>query len=363
MAVTAEEEGARRFPPRAARAGRAYIGSFTSAGGHGITTTAVDPATGALTVLGATDAVQDPSFLALSADGAVLYAVSQSSANGAAGAFSLKDHAMPQLLGRTVPVGGGAPTHLSLHRGHLLTADYATGTVSVLSLDDDGGLGELRCVLEHEGDGPDKERQSGPHAHMVLPDPSGRWVVSADLGTDSVRICELDVSTGELEIERELGLRSGAGPRHLTFHPRGDRAYVVNELESVVTVCHWDAEAGRLRPVAEVPVVPSDAEGPNYPAELVVSADGRFAWVANRGHNSIAVLSVDESGDLLELLETVDCGGDWPRHLTLDPSGRRLYAANERSGDVTWFDVDPDTGTPKPAGSLPVTAASCVVFG
>jgi 6-phosphogluconolactonase (cycloisomerase 2 family) len=309
-----------------------------------------------------THAVANPSFLALSGDGAVLYAVSENAEEGAAGAFSLADPGAPEPLG-TVPVGGGAPTHLCLHKGHLLTANYATGTVSVLSLNEDGSLGALRSVLEHEGEGPDKERQSGPHPHMVLPDPSGRWVVSTDLGTDSVRVCELDAATGELEIERELGLRSGAGPRHLTFHPGGDRAYVVNELKPVVTVCRWDAEVGRLRPVAEVTVLPPGAEGPNYPSELVVSADGRFAWVANRGHNSIAVLSVDESGDRLELLETVGCGGDWPRHLTLDPSGRRLYAANERSGDVTWFDVDPDTGTPKRAGSIPVPAASCVVFG
>lgn len=344
-------------------AAHAYIGSFTSAGGRGVTTAAVDPATGSLTALGATDAVADPSFLALSGDGRVLYAVSERGEEGAAAAFSLRDPGVPGPLGAAVPVGGGAPTHLCLYKGHLLTANYATGSVSVLSLNEDGSVGTLRSVLQHEGDGPDKERQSGPHAHMVLPDPSGRWVVSADLGTDSVRICELDTATGELEIERELGLRSGAGPRHLTFHPRGDRAYVVNELKPVVTVCHWDAEAGRLRPVAEVTVLLAGAEGPNYPSEVVVSPDGRFVWVANRGHNSIAVLSADEAGDGLELLKTVGCGGDWPRHLTLDPSGRRLYAANERSGDVTWFDVDPDTGTPKRAGSIPVPAASCVVFG
>jgi 6-phosphogluconolactonase (cycloisomerase 2 family) len=197
---------------------------------------------------------------------------------------------------------------------------------------------------------------------MVLPDPTGRWALTVDLGTDSVRVCELDAATGELEIERELGLRSGVGPRHLTFHPRGDRAYVISELDSVVTVCHWDAGIGRLRPLTEVSVLPEGAQGPNYPSELVLSADGRFAWAANRGHNSIAVLSVDESGDRLELLETVGCGGDWPRHLTLDPSGRRLYAANERSGDVTWFDIDPENGRPVQAGSIAVPAASCVVF-
>jgi 6-phosphogluconolactonase (cycloisomerase 2 family) len=221
----------------------------------------------------------------------------------------------------------------------------------------------VRSVLEHEGDGPHRERQEGPHAHAVVTDPSGRWAVSVDLGTDSVRVCELDAAGGELEIERELGLRSGIGPRHLTFHPDGGHAYVMNELDSVVTVCRWDAEKGSLRPLAEVRVLPEGADGENFPSELVISPDGRFAWAANRGHNSIAVLSVDESGERLELLDTVGCGGDWPRHLTLDPTGTRLYAANERSGDVTWFDVDPGTGIPKQSGSLELPAVSCVLFG
>ncbi len=345
-------------------AGHVYIGSFTSAGGRGLTTAALDPDTGALTALGDTAEVPNPSFLALSADRRVLYAVSETEPEGAAAAFSLADPAAPALLGAPVPVRGGAPTHLAVHQGHLLTANYAApGSVSVLALGGDGSLGAVRSVLEHEGDGPDKARQEGPHAHAVLPDPSGRWAVSVDLGTDSVRVCELDGASGELEIERELGLRSGIGPRHLTFHPGGAHAYVMNELDSVVTVCRFDAEKGSLRPLAEVRVLPPDADGENYPSELVVSPDGRFAWAANRGHNSIAVLGLDESGERLELLDTVPCGGDWPRHLTLDPAGARLYAANERSGDVTWFDVDPGTGIPKQTGALALPAVSCVVFG
>jgi 6-phosphogluconolactonase len=345
-------------------AGQAYIGSFTSAGGRGLTAVAVDPGTGALSVLGHTSEVPNPSFLTLAADGGTLYAVSETEPEGAAAAFSLADPAAPRLLGAPVPVRGGSPTHLTVHQGHLLTANYsAPGSVTVLALGDDGALGAVRSVLEHEGDGPRRDRQEGPHAHAVVPDPSGRWAVSVDLGTDSVRVCELDPATGELEIERELGLRSGIGPRHLTFHPAGAHAYVMNELDSVVTVCRWDADKGSLRPLAEVRVLPEGTQVENYPSELVVSPDGRFAWAANRGHNSIAVLGIDETGEQLELLDTVSCGGDWPRHLTLDPSGTRLYAANERSGDVTWFDVDPATGIPKQAGSLELPAVSCVLFG
>lgn len=344
-------------------AGHAYIGSFTSAGGRGLTAAVVDPDTGALTALGHTADVPNPSFLALSADGRTLYAVSETDPDGAAAAFSLADPAAPRQLGAPVPVYGGSPTHLAVHQGHLLTANYAApGSVSVLSLNGDGSIGGVRSVLEHEGDGPHPERQEAPHAHAVVTDPTGRWALSVDLGTDSVRVCELDTAGGELEIERELGLRSGIGPRHLAFHPDGAHAYVMNELDSVVTVCRWDADKGSLRPLAETRVLPEDAEGENYPSEVVVSHDGRFVWTANRGHNSIALLAVEDGGESLAFVETVGCGGDWPRHLTLDPSGTRLYAANERSGDVTWFDVDPATGTPVQAGSLALPAVSCVLF-
>ncbi|WP_328472204.1 lactonase family protein [Streptomyces sp. NBC_00448] len=344
-------------------AAHAYIGSFTSAGGHGLTAAEVDPGTGALTALGHTAEVRNPSFLTASADGGTLYAVGETDPDGTAAAFSLADPAAPKLLGDPVPVRGGAPTHLALHHGHLVTANYAApGSVSVLGVEDGGALGAVRCVLAHEGDGPNPQRQEAPHAHAVLPDPSGRWLLSVDLGTDSVRVCELDPATGELEVERELGLRSGIGPRHLTFHPGGGHAYVMNELDSVVTVCRWDADKGSLRPLAETRVLPDGVKGDNYPSELVVSPGGRFAWAANRGHDSIAVLGIDETGEQLELLDTVSCGGAWPRHLTLDPSGTRLYAANEHSGDVSWFDVDPATGIPKQTGSLALPAVSCVLF-
>lgn len=342
---------------------RAYIGSFTSAGGYGITTAAVDPGTGALTELGRTGAVADPSFLVPSVDASVLYAVSEHPENGGAAALSLRDPDAPAPLGATVPVGGGAPTHLCLAAGHLLTANYASGSVSTLPTGLDGTLGAPRHVLQHTGSGPDPERQEGPHAHAVLPDPSGRWVLSVDLGTDSVRVCALDPGSGQLRLHCEALLRAGTGPRHLVFHPRGHRAYVVNELESSVTVLAWDAQTGVLTLLGSTATLPHEAAvQPNYPSELVISPDARFVWVANRGHDSIAVLSLDADGDRLERLGTHSCGGHWPRHLTLDPSGRRLYVANERSGDVTWFELDRTTGRPRHTGSLAAPAASCVVF-
>ncbi|MFC8822061.1 lactonase family protein [Streptomyces rochei] len=335
---------------------RAFIGSFTAAGGPGIVTAAVAPGTGELTVLSGTDRLPDPSFLALAPDGNTLYAVSET-AEGAVAAFRVSGD-KPEPAGRPVPVGGDGPTHLALHAGHVLTANYGSGSVTAVPLRADGTLARAASgVLRHTGSGPHAQRQQGPHAHQVRPDPSGRWAISVDLGTDSVRVCTL--TDGALTVHRETALRPGSGPRHLAFHPDGSHAYVVNELAPTVTVCRWDAAEGVLQPLTEVPVLPGAPAGDAYPSGIVASPDGRFVWTATRGEDVLSVFAVEPDG--LRLTGTVPCGGHWPREIA--ESGGFLYVANERSGDVTWFALDPATGVPRRVGSLALPAASCVIFG
>ncbi|MEV0239699.1 lactonase family protein [Streptomyces sp. NPDC050674] len=334
---------------------RAFIGSFTAAGGPGIVMAEVEPDSGALTVLSSVNAVPDPSCLALSPDGGTLYAVSETP-DGAVAAYRVNGD-KPEPAGRPVPVDGSGPTHLSLFDGHVLTANYGSGSVSAVPVRPDGTLARSASgVLRHSGAGPHTPRQQGPHAHQVQADPSGRWAVSVDLGTDSVRVCTL--TEGTLALHRETALRPGSGPRHLAFHPDGSHAYVVNELSPSVTVCRWDAAEGALTPLSEVPVLPGAPARDAYPSGVVTSPDGRFVWTATRGEDVLSVLAVE--GEELRLVTTVPCGGHWPRALTA--SGGFLYVANERSGDVTWFAVDPRTGVPRRSGSVRVTAASYVVL-
>ncbi len=209
------------------------------------------------------------------------------------------------------------------------------------------------------GSGPYPPRQQGPHAHQVQPDPSGRWTVSVDLGTDSVRVCTL--TDGAPVLHRETALRPGSGPRHLAFHPAGGYAYVVNELAPTVTVCRWEVADGTLKPLTETTVLAGSPAGDAYPSGIAVSSDGRFVWTATRGEDVLSTFAVEGEGEGLRLVGTVPCGGHWPRAIA--ESGGFLYAANERSGDVSWFAVDPDTGLPYHGGSVEVPAASCVVIG
>ncbi|WP_079169491.1 lactonase family protein [Streptomyces sp. CC77] len=344
------------------REGRAYIGSFTTGGGRGITIAAVDPESGALTPRSAVDGLVNPSCLALGGDGGVLYAVSDADPGGVA-AFRAADGEL-RALGPVTGAGGSGPTHLSVRDRLLLTAHYTSGSVGALPLASDGRLGGPPAVLAHEGSGPDTDRQAGPHAHQVVPAPGGRWVLSVDLGTDSVRVCTAEPGTGALRLHAETVLRRGSGPRHLAFHPDGTTVYVLHELEPLLTVCRWDPAAGRLAALAEVAVdtdgTPDGARA--YPSVVRPSADGRFLWVAVRGSNRLLTYSLAAGADAPRLASTVDCGGSWPRDLVTDPSERRLYVANEWSGDVTWFDVDPESGALRRAGAVEVPAAACVVF-
>ncbi|MDA5282865.1 lactonase family protein [Streptomyces sp. Isolate_45] len=342
---------------------RAYIGSFTSGGGRGITVAAVDPSTGALTPLSVTRSLPDPSYLTVSRSTGIVYAVSEAE-QGAAGAFRPTAEGLVPA-GPAVGVGGSGPTHLGLAGGRLLTANYTSGSVSSLPVAADGSLAGPASVLTHRGAGPDGDRQEAPHAHQVLPDPSGRWVLGVDLGTDSVRVCALDAAGGALRVHSETRLRAGSGPRHLVFHPTEPVVHVLHELEPQLTVCRWNAASGRLEPVSEVPVASGGTSGAvrAYPSAVVASPDGRFLWAAVRGADVIVTFSLAGGAEKPQLTGTVGCGGSWPRDLAADPSGRHLYAANERSGDVTWFDVDPLDGQLRRAGSVAVPAATCVAFG
>ncbi|WP_254878383.1 lactonase family protein [Streptomyces sp. NA04227] len=339
----------------------AYIGSFTTAGGLGVTKAAVDPGTGALTVLGSNDEVADPSYLALSADGALLYAVSEAD-QGAVAAFRT-DGEKPELAAPPVPVHAAGPTHLTRYADHVLTANYGSGSITSVPLTADGTLAAVPSgILQHEGSGPHPRRQQGPHAHQVVTDPSGRWVVSVDLGTDSVRVCALDADGAPL-LHRETALRPGSGPRHLAFHPEGRIAYVINELTTSLTVCRWNPEEGRLNPLSEADLLPRAPAGDALGSEVVVDPRGRFLWTATRGEDVISLFTLDAGGERPTLVGTVPCGGHWPRELALSPSGRHLYTANERSGQITWFAVDRESGTPRQLGSVETPAPSCVVFG
>ncbi|GAA3136818.1 lactonase family protein [Streptomyces rameus] len=317
-----------------------YIGTYTSAdgGGTGIGLASYDPETGRITGTGTLTGVPDPSYLAVHPDGRTLYAVDERQ-DGAVTAVRLADR---RVLG-TRSTGGAGPCHLSVHpTGRwLLSADYGSGSVAVHPVDASGALGERTDRVTHTSPPPGPGQQ-GPHAHQFLTSPDGGHVLAVDLGTDTVYTYRLDPAKGALTEVGQAHTRPGAGPRHLTFHPGGRYAYLANEVDDTVAVCAYDPRSGGLD-IGE-PQPTGSGGGTNYPAQFLVTADGRYAFLANRGHNSLARYAVEGDGARLRLLGTVPAGGDFPRQIAFSPDGRLLFAANQRSGTVTVFHVAADGG-------------------
>ena len=157
-------------------------------------------------------------------------------------------------------------------------------------------------------------------------------------------------------------LPPGSGPRHWAFSPNGKFVYVLNELLSTLTTMTWDATRGALSEVATVSTLPAGFTGNNSTAEVVVSADGRFVYASNRGHNSIAVFAIDPASGKTTLAGHVPSGGKTPRCFTIDPTGNWLLAAHQDSDSVVMFRLDKTTGLPTPTGvSVTVPKAVCVV--
>ncbi|MFJ8630509.1 lactonase family protein [Streptomyces sp. NPDC093568] len=323
-----------------------YLGTYTSVqgGGKGIGLATYDPATGRVTGTGTIKDVGDPSYLALHPDGRTLYAVDERE-DGAVTAVRLADR---EVLGSR-STGGAAPCHLSVHPSGrwLLSANYGTGSVAVHPIDASGALGERTELVAHDSPAPGPG-QEGPHAHQVVTSPDGGHVLAVDLGTDTVYTYRLDQKTGTLSEVARAGTEPGAGPRHLTFHPGGRYAYLANEVDNSVAVCAYDPGTGRLSIGAEQDT--GTGTGTSYPAQIVVTPDGRFAYLANRGHNSLARYAVEAKGARLRLLDTVPVSGDFPRQIALSPDGALLFAANQRSSTVSVFQVDASSGELRLAG-------------
>ncbi|QRO00222.1 lactonase family protein [Archangium violaceum] len=347
-----------------------YVGTYTSGQGEGIYLCRLDLATGALQQVGLTRGVVEPSFLAMDPMGRYLYAVNElTEFEGKPGGFVSAFRIHPQTRELTFinqqPTQGGAPCHLDVAANgrFVLVANYVGGTVSVLPVLPEGGLGAAVDVRRHEGSGPNTRRQEGPHAHQVVLDADNRHALVSDLGLDKIMLYRFDGEQGRLTPAEPawVSTQPGSGPRHLTFHPNGRFAFGIHELSSTITAFAYDPRLGALEALQTVSALPGGFTGTSYGADIHVSPDGRFLYGSNRGHDSIVVHAIDSSGRLT-YVEHVPTRGRWPRHFTLEPTGRYLLVANQRTHDIFCFQRDLETGRLTPVGeALKIPAPVCLL--
>jgi 6-phosphogluconolactonase len=344
-----------------------YVGTYTDADrSDGIHLLRMDRRSGQLRSAGSVNAGPNPSFLAIHPNGRVLYAVNEVE-NGAVTAFAIAGDSGALTRLNEAPSEGSAPCFVSVDMSGrvVLVANYGGGSVALLPIQSGGALAPATSVVQHTGSGPNADRQRQPHAHCIVADPSNRFALAADLGADRVFVYRLDPDREALHhVEGgDAVMRSGAGPRHLAFHPTLPLVFVANELDSTVVTLRFDALRGALSPFDSRSTLPAGWIGTNYPADIHLAPSGRTLYVSNRGHNSLAVFSVAESTGALSLDQTVSTDGDWPRNFSLDPSGHWLLVANQRSDSIVVFARDEESGRLAPTGQrMALPSPVCLRF-
>ena len=327
-----------------------YVGAYTETEyGHadGIGHFTFDADSGELQYVGTIRDVSNPSFLTLNADGTRLYATNEL-AEGRISAFA-RDLESGELRPLNTQLAHGAdPCYVSFDPTgrYVLAANYTGGTVAVLPLATDGSLEPASCVIHHEGSGPRPEQENA-HPHMIAPMPDGTLVLVSDLGADRLVVYRLNAETGQLEVNTSgatsLLEAPGAGPRHFAFAPDGRALYVINELDSTLSVYRSGEARGAFDRVQTLSTLPTGVEITNSCAHVVVSPDGRFVYGSNRGHDSIAIWAVDEAGTLTSVGHE-PTRGRTPRGFALDPGGAWMVVANQETDTLVVFRRDAETG-------------------
>ncbi|MBP1657822.1 MAG: hypothetical protein H6Q31_2423 [Bacteroidetes bacterium] len=328
--------------------------SFVDGKAEGIYIYHLDPTSGELTYVATVSGAGtvNPSFLTLAPDKSCLYAVNEITGgkgpHGTVSAFAIDPLTRHLSYLNQQSTHGLAPCYASIEpQGrYCLVANYETGSVCVLPIREDGRLGEATDIVQFSGSGPNPERQSGPHAHMILPSPNRSFILAIDLGTDRLMAFNLDIERGTLipAAPSYTQMPPGTGPRHMAFHPHMPFTYVINELQSTVTVFHSADGWGAFRAVQTISTLPEYFKGPNLGAEIKIAPSGRFVYASNRGSDSLAIYAVDQETGKLSLVGHESSQGIGPRDFTIDPSGALLLVANQDTDTVVSFWINQDSG-------------------
>ncbi len=368
----------------------AYVGCYTATtgeggqgNGKGIYLVEVNETTGELMHPRVAAQTINPSWLALDPAGRYLYAGNEV-ANFAGHSGSVSSFAIERKTGALRPINvvsseGASVAHLSVDATgkFVFVANYGGGSMSVLPVRPDGGLGQAVEVRHDVGSvgaktatdaPPGSYAISGhdaPHPHMVQPAPGNRFVLQSDLGQDRIYVYAFDAATGKLTPAPGgafASFPSGDGPRHFAFHPQGRWLYSLQEEASTVVALQFDPQTGALHPRQTLSSLPPGFQGTNFGSEILLTHDGRFVYAANRLHDTVACFSVLPDGRLKYLGE-IHTEGDYPRSMNIDPGGSRLYVCNQRSDAIACFKIDRGTGRLSFTGRFTgVGTPACIVF-
>ena len=337
------------------------VGSYTAGQSQGIYRLNFDSATGQI------DAkplqvikTENPSWLTLSKDQQRLFVVNENGPGqadpvGRVSSYSIDPKSYQLSLINQVQSLGNEPTHssLSADASHLFVSNYSVvedpgGTLAVVPVSADGTLKPVVQMSSHPSSRVNPERQMSAHVHSTISSPDGRYVFSNDLGADEVFVYRFDPKANpQLPLTAaapaSVQLPPGSGPRHLLFSADGKHAWLTMEMSAQVAV--FDYQDGKLEPTQMVDLAAGQPVSDKAAAALHASTDGKFLYVSNRGTaNQLLVFAIDPATGHLTELQRRSVEGDHPREFSLDPSGRFLLIANQKSNQIVVVERDAKSG-------------------
>ncbi len=333
-----------------------FAGPLTTNGGKGIYTYRFNASTGEAGLLSIAEGVENPTYMALSANGHYLYSVNQYHGEKPSGvsAFSF-DTATAQLhlLNKQPAQDGTAYVSTDATGKWVMVANYTAGSLAAYPVRQDGSLGPAAQTIVHSGRSVDTARQEKAHVHSVVFSPDNHFLFSPDLGTDQVAIYRFNPATATTPLMPAqpafVKTLPGTGPRHIIFHPLLPYAYLVEEMGGAVSVYRY--KNGRLSTLQHISSHPADFKGKKGSADIHLSPDGRFLYVSNRGDaNTITIYAVNTNNGKLVLKGFVPTQGAVPRNFVIDPTGNFLLVANQESNTIVVFKRDGKTGLLRATG-------------
>lgn len=317
-----------------------FVGTYTDGNSEGIYSYSFNPETGELAAKKLAAVLPNPSFLTISPDQKNLYAVQETadfdSLGGGVSAFKINEGLL--TLQNSIGTGGAHPCHVTLTgKNQLVASNYTGGNVMIANLKDDGSLSEKHQIINHLN----KDSISKPHAHMAKG--KGNELFVSDLGLDAVKRYQQKNGQFVASAKPSIDLPKGAGPRHFVFSENDEFLYIINELNSTITLLKRNTE-NDYDEVETKSTVSKEFKGDSYCADIHLSKDGKFLYGSNRGENTIVIFKVDTDSGKLNLIGREAVRGDWPRNFSIDPTNNFLLVANQKSNNISIFKRNIDTG-------------------